>query len=97
MRNILFAACAMAALAACGPNSKLDMDAQGAQTEATKAGHPERAACYAGIDALAVQKPKGLLSGFETTLESRELATGQCAPIVAGFGLHLLDKAPFTP
>lgn len=85
------------ALSACSALvSKVKMDAGAAATEATAAGHPERAVCYNAIGKLAFA-PSGLLSKFETVVEGRELVDGPCAPIFAGVALHLIDKVPFTP
>lgn len=94
MKKLLIAIGLAGALGAC---SAIKMDAGAAATLATADGHPERAACYTAIGGLAGTAPAGLLSGYETALEGRALVTGPCAPIVAGLGLHLLDKLPVTP
>ena len=97
MRTVILAL-ALISLGACTQlQGKIEMDSAGAATAATAAGHPERAACYTALGGLAGGKLQGLLSKYELVVEGRELVSGPCAPIVAGLGLHLIDKLPVTP
>jgi len=77
----------------------VSMDATGAIAIATVEGTPAalaRIPCYKAIDTLTGTQVKGVLSLYEATQGSQDLAQGPCAPVIAGVAVQVLQHTPIV-
>lgn len=90
---------AVAALFMMAGCSAVQMDASGAIAIATAENTPAalaRIPCYKAIDTLSGTQVKGVLSLYEATQGSQDLAQGPCAPVIAGVAVQVLQHTPIV-
>jgi hypothetical protein len=81
-------------------NSAVTLDAAGAIAKATAQNTPSslsRIPCYQSISTMTAAPIAGVLDLYETLQEAEDLAKGDCAPVIAGVAIQVLQHSPLVP